>query len=112
MERKKRVIKLFLVAVALAGAILSVGYSSRKDATKASVSRLTFEPTAARLERGRYLVEGPAHCFQCHSEVDWEARGAQPKAGKKGAGAIFEEEPLRWLVAPNITPDAETGAGT
>jgi hypothetical protein len=43
MERKKRVIEIFLVAVALAGAILSVGYSSRKDATEASVSRLTFE---------------------------------------------------------------------
>lgn len=66
----------------------------------------------ARLERGRYLVEGPAHCFQCHSEVDWEAPGAQPKPGKKGAGTIFPEEALPWLVAPNITPDPETGAGT
>jgi hypothetical protein len=70
MERKKRVVKLFLVAVALAGAILSAGYSLRKDATKASVSRLTFEPTPARLERGRYLVEylvTLGNCAFCHT---------------------------------------------
>jgi hypothetical protein len=84
---------------------------SQKEATQV-VSRLTFERTAARLERGRYIVEGPAHCFQCHSEVNWEKPGAQPKVGKKGGGTIFPEEALPWLVAPNITPDPETGAGT
>src|SRR5262245_66259306 len=44
------------------------------------------EPTPARLERGRYLVEGVAHCFQCHSQIDWVKPGAQPLPGKKGAG--------------------------
>lgn len=110
MESKSRVLKLALILVALGLVILVVGYSSR-DETSASVSRLTFEPTPARLERGRYLVEGPAHCFQCHSEVDWQTPGAQPNADKKGAGAVFEEEAFNWLVAPNITPDVETGAG-
>ncbi len=112
MEQKKRGIKFFIVIVIVAGAILLTGNSLRKDKTKGSVRPLTFEPTAARLERGRYVVEGPAHCFQCHSEVDWQAPGAQPKPGKKGAGAIFEEDGMAWLVAPNITPDAETGAGS
>jgi mono/diheme cytochrome c family protein len=111
METKNRVIKIVLVAVALAGTIVSISYSPKKKATQA-VSGITFERTAARLERGRYIVEGPAHCFQCHSEVDWEKPGAQPKVGKKGGGTIFPEEALPWLVAPNITPDPETGAGT
>lgn len=111
MQRKKRVIELSLVVIALAGVILSVGYTVRKGTTSKSASRVTFEPTLARYERGRYLVEGPAHCFQCHSEVNWEAPGAQPKQGKKGAGTIFAEDGMEWLVAPNITPDAETGAG-
>ena len=65
-----------------------------------------------RLERGRYIVEGPAHCFECHSEVDWETPGGQPKPGKKGAGVEFARYGMPWLVAPNITPDPETGAGT
>ena len=73
---------------------------------------MKFEPTAARLERGRYIVEGPAHCFQCHSEVNWEKPGAQPKPEKKGTGTPFIEDGMDWLVAPNITPDVETGAGS
>ena len=110
METKKRVVKIILIVVALVGTIVSISYSPKKEATQA-VSRLTFERTAARLERGRYIVEGPAHCFQCHSEVNWEKPGAQPKTGKKGAGTIFAEDGMSWLVAPNITPDPETGAG-
>lgn len=111
MDTRKRFIKLLLIGIALAGTIVSVSYTSKKDGTQA-VNRLTFERTAARFERGRYIVEGPAHCFQCHSEVDWEKPGAQPKLGKKGAGTIFAEDGMSWLVAPNITPDNETGAGT
>src|SRR5687767_5997063 len=111
MERKKRVIKLFIIVIVLvAGATLTVvDYGLRNDATKASVIGLTFERTPARIERGRYIVEGPAHCFQCHSEVDYQKPGAQPNPGKKGAGAIFVEDGMQWLVAPNITPDVETG---
>ena len=113
MDRKMRVINLCLAFVALTGGILSIGYSWGNDGRNGTqaVSRLTFERTAARYERGRYIVEGPAHCFQCHSEVDWEKPGAQPKAGKKGAGTTFAEDGMDWLVAPNITPDVETGAG-
>lgn len=113
MERKKRVVKLFLVVFAVAAVVFSVGYGSRNVVSKkGTVSRLTFERTAARLERGRYIVEGPAHCFQCHSEVNWQAPGAQPKAGKKGGGTVFPEQGMEWLVAPNISPDVKTGAGT
>ncbi len=72
----------------------------------------TFEPTPARLERGQYLVEGVAHCFHCHSERDW-TRNGQPQRGKEGAGRhMWTGEGVTWLVAPNITPDRETGAGT
>lgn len=112
MYTKNRVYNLVAFIVAVVGVILSVGYNARKDSTRASVTPLKFEPTAARLERGRYIVEGPAHCFQCHSEVNWEKPGAQPKPEKKGAGTIFIEDGMDWLVAPNITPDVETGAGS
>lgn len=65
----------------------------------------------ARLERGRYLVEGVAACFACHAEVDWKALGAPPLAEKKGGGAVFPEELPFRVVASNITPDRETGVG-
>lgn len=69
-----------------------------------------FERTPARLERGKYLTEGLLQCFVCHSDRDWKAPGGPPLPNKKGAGHVWEDRP--WLVAPNITPDEKTGAGT
>ena len=71
----------------------------------------TFEVTPARVERGQYLTEHLLQCFVCHSERDWNAPGAPPVAGRKGAGTVMSERADRRIVAPNITPDPETGAG-
>ena len=109
MERRKQFIQVALVVLAVAGAILSVGYTVRKDRAEPLAK---FARTPERLERGRYIVESTAHCFQCHSDVDYSKPGAQPKPGRKGAGAVFAEDGMEWLVAPNITPDVETGAGS
>jgi mono/diheme cytochrome c family protein len=70
-----------------------------------------YERTPGRLERGRYLSEHLLQCFVCHSERDWGAPGAPPLESRKGAGVVFSERPGRRLVAPNITPDPQTGAG-
>jgi mono/diheme cytochrome c family protein len=70
---------------------------------------VTYERTAVRRERGRYLTEGVLQCFLCHSDRDWTKPGAPPQPGRKGAGHVWEDRP--WLVSPNITPDPETGAG-
>ncbi|MFQ5927525.1 MAG: c-type cytochrome [Terriglobia bacterium] len=75
-------------------------------------TELAFEPTPARLERGRYLVENVAHCFGCHSDVDWENTGL-PRPGTKGGGGLVPNEFIPFKVyAPNISPDPDTGAGT
>jgi mono/diheme cytochrome c family protein len=73
-----------------------------------------------RLARGKYLVEGPAHCFGCHSEADVAHGTDQPVPGRKGAGQVVDADlskaigilPPYRVVCPNITPDQETGAGT
>jgi hypothetical protein len=72
--------------------------------------------TPQRLARGKYLVEGVVQCFFCHSEIDYQHRGTQPLPGKKGGGFVFPPEesavPLPYrVVAPNISPDPEYGAG-
>ncbi|HEY2933419.1 MAG TPA: c-type cytochrome [Acidobacteriota bacterium] len=71
-----------------------------------------FKPTKSRLVRGRYLVEGVAHCFMCHSEVDQKTR--LPISGKKGGGRFVKAEGRRTfdVTIPNISPDIETGAGS
>lgn len=71
----------------------------------------TFESTPARLERGRYLFHGLAGCPICHGEWDRSVDGHPPKADALVAGRSWAEEGLPWLMAPNLTPDKETGAG-
>jgi len=56
------------------------------------------------LNRGRYLVEGPAHCAECHSPRN--VAGAIPVA-KRFAGGTDQGG---TGYTPNITPD-ETGIG-
>jgi mono/diheme cytochrome c family protein len=70
-----------------------------------------YESTPERLVQGRYLVEHVLQCFICHSERDASRPGAPPLEARKGAGVVFSESEGRLIVAPNITPDVETGAG-
>jgi mono/diheme cytochrome c family protein len=85
-------------------------------ATDATVFRASASPQ--RLERGRYLVEGVAHCFMCHGEQDYAHGSSLPLPGRKGVGQVLKGELYDGtfspdgLVCPNITPDKETGAGT
>jgi mono/diheme cytochrome c family protein len=72
----------------------------------------TFERTPERRARGQYLVEGVLQCFMCHAERDAAQPGAPPVAAKRGAGRVLDDTPDYRMVAPNITPDVETGAGS
>lgn len=66
---------------------------------------------SAAVARGRYLAEGLLQCMICHSERDWEKPGAPPVEGRRGAGRVIQEEGSYRIVAPNLTPDPETGIG-
>jgi hypothetical protein len=67
---------------------------------------LHFERTPERVERGRYLVT-LAECFGCHSPID--STLSLPLPGTEGSGDIIDS--VGPIVAPNLTPDRETGAG-
>ena len=135
-QSKSATIAAFMLGVILVSAIiLTTGCSAKvqqpiaqsklaEDSKPAAVSTspearpltdVKFERTRARRERGKYLVEGVLACFACHSEPDYTTRGAPPKRGREGGGYVFTEDeadvPGR-VVAPNISPDPETGAGT
>jgi mono/diheme cytochrome c family protein len=85
-------------------AVVSSGLSN-------AVPSLNFEPTPARVDRGKYIVEGVAHCFMCHSDLDWKTPGTAIVKDRKGAGHKWADFGLPFLFAPNLTPDKETGAG-
>ncbi len=73
--------------------------------------------TPERLARGKYLVEGLVQCPLCHSENNWSKRPFEPAPGRKLGGFVFPPEEAgipkpNLLVAPNISPDPQFGAGT
>lgn len=93
-------------------ALPSVAASKAGVPAARPISSQPYVSTPERVERGRYLANGILQCFACHSERDWDAPGAPPRAGMLGAGQVLSDEPGKRRVAPNITPDLETGAGT
>jgi hypothetical protein len=98
---------IFIVAISL-----TTGWRPFLGARARTLTNRKFETTPGRLARGRYLVNSVMGCTDCHSEHDWKAPGAPSLQAKLGAGQIFPALGLPGnIVAPNLTPDAETGAG-
>lgn len=61
-----------------------------------------------RIARGRYLANGIARCFWCHSPLN-DGDPATPRPELLGSGDVLDEKtPVN---APNLTPDLETGIG-
>ena len=113
----KRLLKIagygFLgLIVLLAGVItFTIGWRPIFGAKARALTDRKFEPTPARFERGKYLVEGVVGCFDCHSKFDNKAPEGPVLISPKGAGSVFLEEGEMRVVASNITPDKETGIG-
>ncbi|HMQ06459.1 MAG TPA: cytochrome c [Saprospiraceae bacterium] len=64
------------------------------------------------IERGKYLVHGPAHCSNCHvsSVRNFIAADAGENIPLSG-GVGFPLGPLGTIYARNLTPDPVTGIG-
>ncbi len=99
---------------------LTASQAERESPVAANRSVLDLEPiprTPERLARGKYLVEGLLQCPACHSENDFSKRPFEVFPGKKLGGFVFPNIELglagpNRVVAPNISPDPEYGAGT
>lgn len=105
--RKRMVVGVSLGVAGLLG--MWRAYASPKTGARSSkADEFRAAPSPARLERGRYLVESVAHCFECHGEQDWAHHSSQPLPGRKGVGQpvtheAFNGEPFpEGLVIPNI----------
>jgi cytochrome c553 len=108
---KHWVVRIGAVLIILIGALL--GYLILRKPATAPPSQVKVERTPERLARGKYLFENLADCAGCHSERHWDRFGGPEVAGMLGAGFAFPPE-LGLpgdIVAPNITPDVDTGIG-
>jgi mono/diheme cytochrome c family protein len=70
-----------------------------------------FARTPQRFARGSYLVNGPGACFYCHAGTDIKKAGWPPLPGTEGSGSDYAFFGQPGIVAANITPDLDTGAG-
>jgi mono/diheme cytochrome c family protein len=102
---------LAIVVVVLLVGITLVGWQVVLGPDARPVTDRKFEPTEARLARGKYLVEGPMHCFMCHSEHDMSSPEYPIVQSKKGAGWVMPIPELNNIASRNITQDKETGIG-
>ena len=101
-----------LVVLLVVAISLTIGWRPFIGPRARATTNRQFERTPQRLERGRYLFASSTGCSGCHSLHDWNIHGGPILPGGGGVGQVmgFSDLPGR-IVASNITPDPETGAG-
>ena len=111
--RKALLIGAMLVTVFLAtGISMTIGWRPIIGARARPLTTRNFERTPQRLERGRYIFMGLSGCVHCHSPLEASQRGFPPVMNLMGSGQVLvEEASLGRIVAPNLTPDMQTGSG-
>ena len=75
---------------------------------------MTAPTSPEAIARGKYLVHHVTGCVACHSPVRTDQPGEPYIEEKLGAGRVWEKDPSYpdWeIIAPNITPDKDTGLG-
>src|SRR5580698_3137747 len=104
---------LLLLAVVLAGA--GVTYLYMRKPSQAPPSTIKVAMTPERIARGAYIFTSVADCDGCHSQRDFSLVGGPVvvSAGR-GRGMLLSDWNIGLpgvVVAPNLTPDVETGLG-
>jgi mono/diheme cytochrome c family protein len=105
---KRRLVRVGGAMVGVLAALAAVTYARATRTHDAPYPNLHASSDPAVIERGRYLVEGPAHCGECHGAVD---PPGPSRLGRPLIGGMAFELPVGTFRVPNITPDPETGIG-
>src|SRR5258708_23680237 len=105
-------IALALVVLVLVGVPAVVGVRPFLGPRARTLTNRRFEPTQARLERGRYLsTTAQAPCVLCHSP--WDITGGRltevprPEVTRRNSAAGG----VAFVTAPNLTPDPQAAIG-
>ena len=102
-----------IFAVLVVAITFTIGWRPFIGPRRRALTDRHFESTPERLVRGRYLVQGLLGCEMCHSPKQWSTHGAPNVPGMELAGQVLPMPGLPGIVvAPNLTTDRETGAGS
>ncbi len=102
---------LVIVAVPAGG----LGYLYLRKPAQAPPRDIKVEMTPQRIERGRYLFQNVADCDGCHSQRNFARIDGPVVPSGRGKGTVLSGLLTNLpgtVVAPNITPDPDTGIGT
>jgi mono/diheme cytochrome c family protein len=109
-----RVVKWLGLAVTVAVVVTAIYVARSWNRTwDVALPDLHASTDPALIARGEYLVYGPAHCVECHSESN-EAFERYAETGVRPpliGGFRFAAPPLGVIYSRNLTPDPETGIG-
>jgi len=105
---KRRLVRVGVAISGLLGVFGAVTYARASRTVDAPYPPIHASGDLAVIERGRYLVEGPAHCGECHGAVDPPAAS---RVGRPLIGGMEFKLPVGTFRVPNITTDRETGIG-
>lgn len=103
-----------LVVVLAVAITATIGWRPFIGPRTRPLTNRVFERTPERLARGKYIAESVSACVDCHSPHDWTKHDSPIPPGMEMSGedmSILKGLPGR-VVAPNLTPDMETGAGS
>src|SRR5262249_36545565 len=102
---------LYLTALALTGLVATTVISRASVTAPHAFADLRAAADPELVERGRYLVYGPAHCASCHGDPARERDLREGVDAPLSGGRAFILGMLGTIVAPNITSDAAFGIG-
>jgi mono/diheme cytochrome c family protein len=86
-------------------------FQERSDFSGTPAPKVSARSDPEAIDRGRYLVHGPAACSECHGRYDRREPARNTEAVELSGGFEFPMGPAGTLWASNLTPDAQTGIG-
>jgi mono/diheme cytochrome c family protein len=109
---KRALLGIFLFVVVAAGG--GAAWLLLRRPAQAPAADIRVPMTPERIARGAYIFTNLADCGGCHSERDFSRVAGPETPSGRGSGNVLSNMLLGLpgtVVAPNITPDPETGIG-
>ncbi len=114
MKKGGKILLICLGLVCLllaAGITFTIGWRPLLGPKKRPLTDRHFESTPERLARGQYLTRSLLGCESCHTPRDFKQHGAPMLPGMELVGQSIPVPGFPGaIVAPNLTPDPETGS--
>ena len=109
---KRVLLWIVLCAIVVGGG--TVAWLVLRRPSQVAAAAIKVPMTPERIARGKYIFQNLADCAGCHSQRDFSRVAGPEVVSGRGRGNVLSDMMHSLpgtVVAPNITPDPETGIG-